>query len=449
MPVQKKERLFTNAMLLALILPLVAEQAVNLTVGFCDSIMVSAVGEAAVSGVSLIDNINQLLLNIFSALSTGGAVITGQYLGRKEKDLAGESADALLRSMMWLSCGLTIVMYAIRGFILGVVFGQISADVYQSAHTYLMIVNLSIPFMGMYNSAGAVMRVTGDSRRVFLVSLGMGIVNLIGNTIGIYVLHAGIAGVAVPTLVARAAGGVGMLLMLKYNKTLSASPHMLRRSPKGMLGRILNIGIPNGLENGLFQLGKIVLVSLVSAFGTAAIASNAVAGSLAGIQVIPGFAINLGLTTVVSRCAGAGDYEQVRYYTKKLLAFSYLSVAVISLILLGFMDPILHGLYTLSDETAALTSQLMILHTVFVMTVWPISFGLPNTFRAVGDVRYTMVIAIVSMWVFRLVGGYVIGSMMGYGVVGVWIAMMLDWVFRMVMFLIRYFRGTWERFRAI
>lgn len=441
--------LFNNRVLLALIIPLVIEQTLNLTAGLVDSIIVAAVGEAAVSGVSLMDTIYMLVLNIFSALSTGGAVIAGQYLGQKNRDNAKKAATELFWVMMVLSTALTILMYLLKPFILNVVFGQIDADVYSNAEMYLMVVNLSIPFMGMYNASAAIFRSVGNSKVVMTASLTMAIFNVVGNMIGVYVLNAGMYGVAVPTLLSRVIGGVMLMLMaLRKNQELSIEPTFKHHFDLSMIKRILRIGVPNGFENGMFQLGKIMLVSLVSTFGTISITANAVSQTIVGIQVIPGIAISMALTTVIARCVGANDFEQAKYYNRKLMVITYIVMFFTNTLIYLALPQILN-IYNLSSQTAELATQILLVHTLGAILIWPIGFDLPSTFRAAGDVKYTMIISIVAMWAFRIVGGYVCALGLGMGVLGVWVAMMFDWAFRAICHTIRYFSGKWQNKKVI
>ncbi|MDD3334039.1 MAG: MATE family efflux transporter [Eubacteriales bacterium] len=444
-----KQYLFTNQMLLALILPIILEQTVNLTVGLMDSIMVAAVGEAAVSGVSLIDTIYTLLLNLFSALATGGAVIAGQYLGQKNEAKAKQASTELVWTMLAASALMTLLMYLGKGFLLHVVFGQIEADVYRNAETYLMIVNLSIPFMGMYNGAAAILRTRGDSGAVLKVSALMGAINLVGNSIGVYALHAGIAGVAVPTLIARAFGGIAAVaVLLKPGKQLCLEKTWRHRFDGSMVKSILKIGVPNGLENGIFQLGKIVLLSLIASFGTGAIAANSVTLTLAGIEVIPGLAMQLAMTTVISRCVGAGDYQQARHYTRKLMGVAYLAIMALDAAI-WFALPWILSIYQLTEQTAAVTTQLVLCHTLGAVMIWPLSFVLPATFRAAGDVKSPMIASILSMVIVRVGGGYWLAQVCGLGVLGTWLSMVGDWAVRSAVFCIRYHSGKWTRYRAL
>ena len=445
----QERRLFSNRALFALIAPLVVEQLLSILAGLVDSIMVAAVGEAAVSGVSLIDNIMVLLIYIFSALATGGAVVAGQYLGQKDEAQAKRAANELIWFSGLLSLAVTLVLYLGRGFILNVLFGRIEPDVYSQADIYLTITSASVPFIALYSAGAAVFRTMGNSRLTMYVSLLANGINIAGNAICIYGLHMGAEGVAIPTLLSRVvAAGVILCLLARPKHVLGLERRMPRRFDGGMVRRILTIGIPNGLENGMFQLGKILLLSMVSGFGTVAITANAVTNVLASFQALPGQAVGLAETTVISRCVGAGDYEQVRHYFKKLLLVTYAVNLTGSVLVLLTVNPVLN-LYHLSPETEALTRHLLWIHTFGAVTLWALSFNQPVMFRAAGDVRFTMVISVASMWVFRLLVGWVLATVLQLGVTGVWLAMMVDWLFRSVVFFLRYRSGKWQAFRVV
>lgn len=436
-------------MLLALILPLIGEQALNITVGLFDSIMVAAVSEAAVSGVSLVDSIYVLILNIFSALSTGGVVVAGQFLGRKDPNKANKAATELMWTMMLISIFLTILLYACQTIILTKIFGKIDADVYSNARMYLLIVNLSVPFMAMYNGAAAIYRTTGNTKIIMLNSLMMGVVNIIGNAIGVYILHAGIAGVAYPTLISRALGGIFIFSTLfSKKKEISVEKTLKHHFDLSMIKNILRIGIPSGLESSMFQVGKIMLLSLIATFGTASITANSVGFSIVGVADIPGFAISLALVTVVARCVGANDYKQAVYYTNKMIIFTYIAMLVTKLSLV-FALPSILKIYHLSDVTSDLAYTIIFWHSVVGILMWPIAFDLPSTFRAAGDVKFPMIISTISMYLCRLVVGYVLAVNFHMGVFGTWIGMFVDWIFRAIVFSFRYIRGKWKNFSAI
>lgn len=436
--------LFDNKALKALIVPLIVEQLLAVLVGMADSIMIASVGEAAVSGVSLVDSVIILLFNVFSALATGGAVVAGQYLGQKRNKDACEASHQLVYFTTFVAIGIMILCYLCKPFILNTVFGQIAPDVKAHANTYLIITLLSIPFMAIYCSGAAIFRAMGNSKVSMKVSMIMNAINVTGNAILIYGFHFGTAGVAIPTLVSRIVASFLIMMMLTNGKHLLSIPRKISYHFNWtMVKKILYIGVPNGMENSMFQLGKIIVLSLVSTFGTSAIAANAVSNTVAGFQVLPGMAISLAVTTVVSQCIGAGDEKQAEYYTKKLHIITYACIFVTVGIIYVAMPTILK-LYNLSPETAREATRILNFHGLCCCIIWPIAFTLPSVFRAAGDVKFSMTVSIVSMWVCRILFSYIIGKYMGVGVFGIWVAMVLDWIFRAILFAWRYHSGRWK-----
>lgn len=437
--------LFDNKALLALIIPLIIEQLLAVLVGMADSIMIASVGEAAVSGVSLVDQIMVLLINLFGALATGGAVVAGQYLGQKNQKQACRAATQLVWFITVSAVVITVIVYACKFFILHGVFGRIEQDVMGHANTYLMIVTASIPFMALYNGGAAIFRAMGNSKVSMQVSIVMNIINVAGNALLIYGFHRGTEGVAIPTLVSRmVAAALIIALLVNQTRTLHIEKTLRYRPDWRLVKKILSIGIPNGLENSMFQLGKILVLSLVSTFGTYAIAANAVSNAVALFQILPGMAMTLAATTVIARCVGAGDYEQVRYYNKKLIMITHICM-VVTVGAIFLILPFILKAYHLSDLTAGVTKQILYFHGISAILIWPVSFILPATFRASGDAKACMYISILSMWIFRIIFSYILGKYMGLGVFGIWVAMVIDWIFRVICFAIRYFRGSWKK----
>lgn len=434
---------FTKQELKKLIVPLIIEQVLAITVGMADTIMVSTVGEAAVSGVSLADMINVLLINIFAALATGGAVVASQLIGARDRDKACQSASQLLFITFVISIAITVVSIALRAQLLRLLFGGIDHTVMDSAMTYFWISALSFPFLALYNACAALFRAMGNSRVSMLTSLVTNIINIGGNVICIYILHLGVAGVAVKTLIARAVGAVIMLVLITDSrreiyvrfKGFIADLYLIRR--------ILFIGIPSGLENSLFQLGRVLVVSIIAYFGTVQIAANAVANNLDSLGCIPGQAMSLAMITVVGRCVGARDYDQAKYYTKKLLKSTYAVSTAMNATVLLFL-PLLLRAYNLSDETLKLATILVIIHDGCAMLFWPAAFTLPNALRAANDVKFTMTVSIGSMWIFRIVFSYILGKLLGWGAIGVWVAMIMDWICRLSFFIARFRSEKWQ-----
>ena len=438
-----KHYLFSNQALYKLIFPLFIEQLLAVAVGLADSLMVATVGEAAVSAVSLVDNISILLITAFAALATGGAVVAGQFIGHKDTKKACLSGEQLIVFVTLISLIIMLFTYLGKSFILHVVFGKIKPDVMDYANRYLMIVNASIPFLALYNCGAALFRIQGNAKISMQTSLLMNGINIVGNAFLIFVLHFGVEGVAIPTLVSRMTAAFVIIFLLRNQELMVhiSKPFHYRFDGK-MVKRILGIGIPNGIENSMFQLGKIVLLSLISTFGTAAIAANAVSNTIAGIEILPGQAIALAMTTVVSQCVGADDFEQVRYYTKKLMKFAYIAIAILNFLIL-FSLPFIMWIYHFSEETTKLAEQILIMHGIMAMLIWPLSFTLPSTLRAANDVKFTMLVGIASMWFCRIILGFILGKYLALGVLGTWIAMLLDSAVRSIFFCKRYFGNRW------
>lgn len=440
---QKVKRMFSNKTLKHLIIPLIIEQLLAVTVGMADSIMVASVGESAVSGVSLVDAIILLLINIFAALATGGAVVAGQYIGQNREDKASKAGQQLMVFVTIISFVIMAIMYAGKNFILNVVFGAIDPDVAAYANTYIIIVFASIPFIAIYNSGAALFRAMGNSKITMKTSLIMNVINVVGNAILIYGFRMGVAGVAIPTLVSRAVAAIIIVILLRDETLAIHITKKFRYKFDGkMIGNILRIGIPNGIENSMFQLGKILLLSIISGFGTISITANAVANTVTAFQMLPAAAIGLGLVTVVSQCVGAEDFEQVRFYTKRLVKYANISLVIINLIIF-LATPIILKAYNLSPETAEMARKIIIFYGINACIIWPLAFTLPNALRAANDVRYTMIISVGSMWITRIGLGIFFAKVLNLGVFGVWIAMICDWYVRSIFFIYRFKKDKW------
>lgn len=436
--------LFSRAALRRLILPLLIEQTLAVTVGIADTMMVSYAGEAAVSGVSLVDMLVNLIFQVFAALATGGAVVTSQFLGARRRDKACDSAGQLL--LLSAGAGLGVMALALifaRPLLRGL-FGRIEPDVMDACLVYLRIGAVSFPFLAIYNAGAALFRSMGNSKISMKISLLVNLVNITGNAVCIFGLHMGVAGVALPSLVSRALGALLILRPLAdQNAPVSVDLRAGLRLERQMVGRILHIGVPSAFENSLFQLGRVLLVSLIAQYGTVQIAANAVANNLDNLGIIPGQAYGLAMITVIGQCIGARDTAQARRYTRLLMGQAYLILGSLNAgMLLGL--PLLLRLYSLSGETLALASLLVWIHAGFAILLWPASFVLPNVLRAANDVRFTMTVSVLSMAFWRVGMSYFLSARFGLGAEGVWAAMVLDWVCRTACFTTRYFSGRWQ-----
>ena len=439
-----ENRLFSKKDLQKLIIPSILEQTLAITVGMADTMMISSAGEAAVSGVSLVDMFNNLIISVLAALATGGAVVTSQCIGAGRREEACRSARQLVFTEAAITIGISVLVLLFHRQILGLFFGQIEADVMQNAIIYLIISVFSFPLLAVYDSCAALYRSMGNAQITLKISLLMNVINVVGNAIGVYVLKLGVAGVAIPSLVSRGVAGVVLFTLLHNPDNLVFLTRGKFKVDATIVKRILFIGIPSGIENGIFQLGRVLVVSIIAAFGTSQIAANGVANSLDSMGCIVGQAMSLAMITVIGRCVGAGEEGQVRYYTKKLLGETYFYTAVINSIILLLLPWILQ-IYGLGEETTRLSYILVMIHDGMAIFLWPASFVLPNMLRACNDVKYTMVVSIFSMITFRIGFSYVFGVHMGWMAVGVWAAMVIDWVFRVLCFVGRYLAGTWRK----
>ena len=315
----------------------------------------------------------------------------------------------------------------------------------KDSRTYLLIVLSSIPMIAMYNAGAAIFRAMGNSNVAMKTSLLMNSINVFGNALLIFGFHRGVEGVAIPTVVSRGVACVVILILLNNQEH---ELHILHPYPFkikwNVLKKILYIGIPNGLENSMFQLGKIAVLSLVSGLGTASLAANAVGNNIANFAILPGMSFGFALLTVCAQCVGAGDFEQVKYYTKHMMRVEYLCLIASNLIVILAL-PFILSVYNLSDEAAQYANDIILYHAACVVTIWPLSFTLPNTLRAAADVKVTMVLSIISMWVFRFGFSYLLTMVFHMGIFGVWVAMTIDWLVRGIFFVCRYRSGRWQK----
>lgn len=435
--------LFSNQDLKRIIIPLVIEQFLTVTIGMLDTVMVAHAGEAAVSGVSLVDTVNLLMIFIFTALASGGSVIISQFIGAGKMDYANKSAKQLVWVVFTVSFFLMTFMLLFRNGLLSLIFGSVESDVMANAQVYFLFTALSYPFLALYNAGAAIFRAMGNSKISMRASIIMNLINLFGNALLINVFGMGAAGAAIATLFSRIIGA-GLVMFLLYDKTLPVHIEKIfsYKPDFQIIKRICGIGIPNGAENGMFQLGKVITQSLISAMGTVSIAANAAANGLVSLQYAPGSALGVAMITVVGRCVGAKEKEQAKMYARKLLGIAYILMASVAILMAIFSKPLV-ALYGLSPEAAEMAQQLLIIHSIILSILHPVAFCLGNSFRAANDVRYTLMISIASMWIFRIGLSYVFVKFLGWGLIGVWLAMFSDWICRALFFGIRFIRGTW------
>ncbi len=441
----EKTLVFDRKYLVGLVLPLVVEQILGVTVGMADMIMVSGAGETAVSGVSLVNTIANLLIYVFAALATGGAVVAAQALGAKKKETAQTVANQLILICLLVSVVISLACLLLNRQILNLIYGRAEKAVMENAVTYFYITAFSFPFLSVYYGATALFRSSGNTKLSMYVSTIMNILNITGNAIFVYGFSMGIAGVGYATLISRAVACLIVLTLLRNEKAeLHIDKYMRLGWNLNIQKKILQIGLPSGIDNAMFQIGKLFTQSLITSFGTASIAANATASTIELLATIPASATGLALTTVVGQCVGAADYESAKSYTKKLIKWAYIMVWIENVAIL-ILTPFIAGLYNLSPEGDRLARILIRYHSVCCMIMWPAAWTLPAVLRASGDVRFLMISSITIMWVFRIAFAYIIGDFMNMGVVGVWIAMTIDWLARCIVNIARLKSGRWMK----
>lgn len=429
---------FTKSDLKRLIIPLLIEQTLAILVGLLDVLMVSYFGDTAVSGVSLSDMINVLLINIFSALATGGAVVISQAIGKKAIKDANKACNQLITISLFIGLIIMILTLTLGKQILNLLYGHVETAVMDASLTYLRITSISFPFLAVYNSSAAIYRSIGNSKVSMSVSIIMNIINCVGNAILVYGVKMGVAGVAIPTVISRGVACIIILcLLINKKQMLHLNLIDLVKLDFKTIGTILKYGIPSAIENGLFQLGRILVVSLISLYPTFQVSANSVANTFDSLGCIPGSAMNLAMITVVGQMIGAKDYKMARYYTNKLLKLTYIMTIGLNIIICATI-PLCVKAYNISPEAQELTIYLVLIHDGFAMLLWPAAFTLPNALRASNDVVFTMVVSVLSMFIFRIGFSYLFHYTLGLGALGVWIAMVIDWLAKAIVFIIRY-----------
>lgn len=446
---EQKAEVFSNQKLKEMIVPLFFEQLLVMLVGMADTLVISHAGEAAVSGVSLVNQFNTIFIYLFTALASGGAVVISQYIGRSAKDAAGASASQLLL----FSTGFSIIVAGMvlvgNEWILRLMFGNVEDSVMEACVTYLRISAYSYPALAIYNSGAAVYRSLEKTNVTMYLSVASNIINVIGNLIGVFVLRAGVAGVAYPSLAARIFSAVVITLLCFQRKNgVFYRGKWIFKWDSAAMRQILKIAVPNGLENGVFQLVKVALSSIVALFGTYQIAANGVAQSIWSLAALAGVAMGPVFITVIGQCMGNRDTEGADYYFKKLTRITLLLSSVWNL-LIFLLTPLFMKGYALEPETRQLVVGLVLIHNIFNAAAFPFSGALSNGLRAAGDVKFTMYVSIVSTIAGRLLLSYFFGIIFHMGVIGIAIAMVCDWIIRAVIFILRQKSGKWKAFQVI
>ena len=448
---EQQQHMFTNRMIRNLLIPVVLEQLLNSIMGTADTMMVSNVGSAAISAVSLVDSINVLVIQAFSALAAGGAIVCAQYIGQRNKEKANESARQVLFIITAISVAVSLICLVFQKPLLRLIFGSVEEKVMRASEIYFFYTALSFPFIAAYDSAASIFRAQDNTRGPMTISMISNVMNIAGNAIMIWVFHMGVAGAALSTLISRIFCAVVVLIQLRKEREgqeIVVRDYFKIRPNWSMIKRILGIGIPSGVENSMFQLGKLAIQSTVSTLGTAAIAAQAMTNILENLNGIAAIGVGVGLMTIVGQCLGAGRKDEAVYYIKKLCVIAEIVVLTSCLIVFALTKPvtILGGM---EKESADMCFHMVMWITIMKPLVWTMAFVPGYGLRAAGDVKFSMITSCCTMWACRFCLCVFLIRVMGFGPMGVWIGMFADWTVRSIIFTWRFHSRKWLQHKVI
>ena len=445
----KQQHMFTNRMIRSLLIPVVLEQLLNSIMGTADTMMVSNVGSAAISAVSLVDSINILVIQAFSALAAGGAIVCAQYIGQRNQERANESARQVLFIITLISIVVSAICLGFKKPLLRLIFGSVEADVMRASEIYFFYTALSFPFIALYDAAASIFRAQDNTKGPMTISMISNIMNIVGNAIMIWGFHMGVAGAAIATLISRIFCALVVLIQLRRERQPIVVRDYLKIRPDWpMIGRILGIGIPSGVENSMFQLGKLAIQSTVSTLGTVAIAAQAMTNILENLNGIAGIGVGVGLMTIVGQCMGANRKDEAVYYIKKLSVIAEVTIIVSCLLVFILTRPVtmLGGM----EKTSADMCRHMVMWITIVKPImWVLAFVPAYGLRAAGDVKFSMISSCAVMWLCRFCLSVLLIRVLGFGPMGVWIGMFADWTVRAVLFTWRFHSRKWLEHKVI
>ena len=441
--------MFTNRMIRSLLIPVVLEQLLNSIMGTADTMMVSNVGSAAISAVSLVDSINILVIQAFSALAAGGAIVCAQYIGQQNKERANESARQVLFIITLISIIVSAICLGFKKPLLRLIFGSVEADVMRASEIYFFYTALSFPFIALYDAAASIFRAQDNTKGPMAISMISNIMNIVGNAIMIWGFHMGVAGAAIATLISRIFCALVVLIQLRRDRQPIVVRDYLKIRPDWpMIGRILGIGIPSGVENSMFQLGKLAIQSTVSTLGTVAIAAQAMTNILENLNGIAGIGVGVGLMTIVGQCMGANRKDEAVYYIKKLSVIAEVTIIVSCLLVFVLTRPVTM-LGGMEKTSADMCWHMVMWITIVKPIMWVSAFVPAYGLRAAGDVKFSMISSCAVMWLCRFCLSVLLIRGLGFGPMGVWIGMFADWTVRAVLFTWRFHSRKWLEHKVI
>ena len=444
-----RQKVFTDAMLKAMIVPLVIEQLLQMVVGLADTMMVSYAGETVVAGVGLDTMIYTIFIYLFTAISAGGSVVVAQYIGSRNRGNSNLAASQIFHLAGFVSLVCMGLMLIFGSALLELMYPATEPETMAACKTYMWIVTLSFPANAIYNAGAALYRTMGRTSVTMRVSLVANLVNVAGNAIGIFVLHAGAAGVAWPTTLSWYTAAIVMTaLCFNEKQEVHIELKKMLKPDLVMIRRILGIAIPNSVENTLFQAAKVALGILVATFGTSQIAANSTGQTFWSLAACMGTSMSTVFITVIGQCVGAKDQEAAEWYMRKLTRLSIVLAALWNAAVM-VLTPMLLPLYDLSSETKRLILIIVAIHNLFSATIQPFAMPLSAGLRAAGDVQFTMWASIFCTVVCRTLFSFLLASWLGLGVIGIALAMALDWCIKAGLDIWRFRSGKWKNRHVI
>ncbi len=433
----------------AIILPIFVDSTFIVLMALMNTAMVSSSGVAAVSAVSMVDSINIFIVSLFMAVATGGTVIVAQYKGSGNVQMLPKVASQSISAIALLSVVLSAVLIMLHQPILNGLFGKADADVLHNARIFLIGSCLSYPFFGIYQAIAGALRGVAQTKACLVLSLILNLTYLLLNVILIKGFDMGVVGLSISLIIARVLGMVvAFVYLLKYNQTLRVRLKDMLQLQWGILKKIMFIGLPFAAEQMFFNGGKLLTQTFIVQLGTLAITVNAISGSLSMLFQIGGSALSASIVTVVGQCIGRGDIQDARKFIRSFMWLSSIFFVVIGAVLLAIF-PLLVGMYAPPAEIVPDIFELLLLIAIVQPIMWSLSFIMPAALRAAGDSRFTSVASLLTMWLFRIILGYILGITLGMGIMGVWIAMVAEWGVRSIIFGWRFRGNKWYRHKLI
>ena len=440
---EENRLMFDNRALFALLLPIIIEQILNSFMGMVDTVMVSNVGSAAISAVSLVDSINNLVIQVFSAMAARAAIVCSRFIGAKDRNGCNRAARQVVLTVFIISMAIMVFGLIFRVPLLRVVFGAIEPEVMENAMIYFLITVVSYPFLALFNAGAAFFRAESNAKLPMFVAAGTNVLNIAGNAVFIFGMNMGVAGAALSTLLSRVLCMVIIFVLLRRKNQMIVLDHYFKIRPeKNLICQILAISIPSGVENGMFQFGKLAIQSTVSTMGTTAIAAQAMTNIFENVNGVFGIGTGIGLMTVVGQCIGAKHYKEAKYYMVKLTVIAEVGLTISCLLVYAAAHPVTL-IAGMEAESAALCMQMIAAITIVKPVAWVLSFVPAYGLRAAGDVRFSMIVSVTTMWCCRVALCIFLVKAFGMGPMAVWIGMFADWSIRSVIFSGRFLSGRW------